>query len=523
MSDASDILLYNIVHNRGSLGTVLLFSGDTFSAISKATYLGAKVDELLERLRGRGILEHAHVRSRAQCPHCGGHEFEVALACAVHHHPLKESALAPPAVALAGPPSPTSPTPPTPHICELCKRPPPNVSYQLRCVQCHTDIPIHQTGAKSESAYRLVPSKATIALANLEAVADAFAERGFQVSIPGILIGKSGLEHQFDLIAQKEQTRYAIDIESPRDALATPSEGDGPLSRVVVLGYYAKVTDVEPGPHHLLIAIPRLGEAGLKLAQAYGLSVVECPDAASIFQLIRGTIQKARIEDRWSTGIPGLDPLMGGGLTEGRVYLVLGDVGTGKTTFAIQFLLYAAHRGQHGLLITTNTKPAEVLEMADSLGLDLREQVRLGRIVMLDITHQLDELKSKGFEDVWKYKSFVARIIGDISNYVTKINADRIAIDPLTPLTPVRKYDEVREFIKDLGGLGRLVLITKELGIDGDTSLEEYFVSGVIVLRHRMVDGNQTRTLLVQKHRGAEHDTTLHTYVIEKGVGLSIH
>ena len=39
------------------------------------------------------------------------------------------------------------------------------------------------------------------------------------------------------------------------------------------------------------------------------------------------------------TGVPGLDDILAGGLQRGRVYLIEGSPGTGKTTIATQFLL----------------------------------------------------------------------------------------------------------------------------------------------------------------------------------------
>ena len=42
-------------------------------------------------------------------------------------------------------------------------------------------------------------------------------------------------------------------------------------------------------------------------------------------------------EERLSTGIPGLDNILCGGLDAERLYLVEGEPGTGKTTLALQF------------------------------------------------------------------------------------------------------------------------------------------------------------------------------------------
>ena len=52
---------------------------------------------------------------------------------------------------------------------------------------------------------------------------------------------------------------------------------------------------------------------------------------------------------RISTGIAGLDDILGGGLDAERLYLVEGEPGTGKTTLALQFLLEGTRRGEIGL------------------------------------------------------------------------------------------------------------------------------------------------------------------------------
>ena len=51
---------------------------------------------------------------------------------------------------------------------------------------------------------------------------------------------------------------------------------------------------------------------------------------------------------RITTGVAGLDEVLGGGLTRDRVYLVEGSPGTGKTTLSLQFLLDGAARGEAG-------------------------------------------------------------------------------------------------------------------------------------------------------------------------------
>lgn len=74
---------------------------------------------------------------------------------------------------------------------------------------------------------------------------------------------------------------------------------------------------------------------------------------------------------RMSTGIPGLDDILGGGLTPQRVYLVEGTPGTGKTTLGLQFLLDGVARGESGLYITLSETADELKAVAASHGWSL--------------------------------------------------------------------------------------------------------------------------------------------------------
>src|SRR5689334_21132534 len=75
--------------------------------------------------------------------------------------------------------------------------------------------------------------------------------------------------------------------------------------------------------------------------------------------------------DRISTGIQWLDLLLHGGLPRNRVYLIMGDPGTGKTTFGLQFLLEGVRNGEQALYITLAETKAELLGVAESHDFDV--------------------------------------------------------------------------------------------------------------------------------------------------------
>ena len=74
---------------------------------------------------------------------------------------------------------------------------------------------------------------------------------------------------------------------------------------------------------------------------------------------------------RISTGIAGLDDILGGGLTPQRVYLVEGSPGAGKTTLGLQFLLEGMARNEPGLYITLSEPADELKAVAASHGWDI--------------------------------------------------------------------------------------------------------------------------------------------------------
>src|SRR6201999_4666660 len=74
---------------------------------------------------------------------------------------------------------------------------------------------------------------------------------------------------------------------------------------------------------------------------------------------------------RLTTGVSGLDDILGGGLTPHRVYLVEGTPGTGKTTLSLQFLLDGLKRGESGLYITLSETAEELSAVAATHGWSL--------------------------------------------------------------------------------------------------------------------------------------------------------
>jgi circadian clock protein KaiC len=71
---------------------------------------------------------------------------------------------------------------------------------------------------------------------------------------------------------------------------------------------------------------------------------------------------------RATTGIEGLDYVLGGGFPRNRIYLIEGHPGSGKTTLGLQFLLEGQRQGETGLCITLSENREELELVANSHG-----------------------------------------------------------------------------------------------------------------------------------------------------------
>src|SRR5579871_3269656 len=130
-----------------------------------------------------------------------------------------------------------------------------------------------------------------------------------------------------------------------------------------------------------------------------------------------------------SAGVPGFDDVLGGGFPAGRLYLLEGDPGTGKTTLALQFLLEGARLGDRVAFITLSESRIELTASAESHGwsldgIDIREYVATA-----------DALTPDG--QVTMFRPSEVELIKTVRHVLRDIEAikpDRVVVDSLSEL-----------------------------------------------------------------------------------------
>lgn len=236
-------------------------------------------------------------------------------------------------------------------------------------------------------------------------------------------------------------------------------------------------------------------------------------------------------DNRCPTGIPGLDNILGGGFPKGRVVLLAGSCGTGKSILSTQFL----YRGiteydEPGILVNLEQNPNLYKQDMISMGFDLERLEREKKLIIIDASLSClaasdeDFLGSPGIGDQYtisKNSAFsLESIIGLIAKASEEIGAKRVVVDSFSALDsliearmhvsglePVDNAHKIMLGINyELQSMGLTSLLIVDTFDDDSVSkhgVEEFITDGVILLTsNAMLD---LRTLKIIKMRGTKH------------------
>jgi circadian clock protein KaiC len=221
-------------------------------------------------------------------------------------------------------------------------------------------------------------------------------------------------------------------------------------------------------------------------------------------------------QERSSTGIEGLDDILGGGLPASHLYLVEGTPGAGKTTLGLQFLRRGVQEGETGLYITLSETAAELGTVAASHGWSL-EGVEVFELVT-------DEGLSPDAEQSILHPSEVelGETTRGVMAAVERLKPTRVVFDSLSEMrllaqNPLRYRRQVLALKSFFSTRGCTVLLLDDRSADMNDLQLHSIAHGVISLEQTVDQyGPERRRLRVIKmrgirFRGGEHDFNLDT------------
>lgn len=223
------------------------------------------------------------------------------------------------------------------------------------------------------------------------------------------------------------------------------------------------------------------------------------------------------------TGTLGLDEITRGGIPTGRNTLVCGGAGSGKTLFAMKYLLCGAMEyGEPGLCVSFEETGQELAQNMASLGYDI-PALEKKKMLLIDHVH----VARNEFEETGEYD--LSGLFVRIDDGLRTIGAKRVVLDTIEVLftglpNEAIVRSELRRLFRWLKEQGVTTIITAEIGQRGMLTrhgLEEYVADCVIVLDHRVTEQVSTRRLRVVKYRGSAHGTNEYPFLLDDS-GLSV-
>jgi circadian clock protein KaiC len=246
------------------------------------------------------------------------------------------------------------------------------------------------------------------------------------------------------------------------------------------------------------------------------------PDGLDFFPRVRGpdsvaaksvgdVAQPISPRERASTGVAGLDTMLGGGLPRSSTTILQGGTGTGKTLLGLQFLLEGARRGEPGIHFMLEETPDQLRGFAQSLGWDLPALEERG-LIHLSYVSPI-ELSTDRFLDRARRE-------------VEQVGARRAVLDSLTSLgLGVSSDRRFRELVYAISKHFHARGVTLNMNLEvadllGAAQLSGHGVSfaadNVIQLKFVEIDGRLERGLSVLKARGVRHATEVRRLSVER-------
>lgn len=218
--------------------------------------------------------------------------------------------------------------------------------------------------------------------------------------------------------------------------------------------------------------------------------------------------------ERVKSGIPGLDPLIGGGFIKNSVNLITGGTGTGKTIFCCQFLWHGLSKGEPCVFLSLEDYPEDIKEDVAQFGWDF------------------GKFEKKGLFKIEYHDPFeVADVASVLIDKITEIKAQRLVIDSASIIglylkEPVSIRKKLFKVLMAVKNAGCTALVTSETLEDTKAlsrfGVEEFVVDSVVVLYYTSIGTETFGNVEIRKMRRTKHARGIFpTTIAKNGMAVS--
>jgi circadian clock protein KaiC len=233
----------------------------------------------------------------------------------------------------------------------------------------------------------------------------------------------------------------------------------------------------------------------------------------SVLPITSAGLAHSTNNDAVSTGIPGLDGMLGvGGFYRGSSVLISGTAGTGKTSIASSFVDAACRRGEKCLYFAFEESPAQIVRNMRSIGIDLEPWVDAGLLKFEAARPSLFGLEMH-----------LARMHREIERF----KPDAVVLDPISSLRGEQGevHSALLRVIDLLKSNGTTAILTNLVSGQQVTDATDIGMSSLmdtwLSLVHVESNGERNRGLYVLKSRGMSHSNQIREYVLgTRGIHL---